>query len=118
MTPADPVWLIAEILASLGRFYSEARARRKERKKVEGLLPRELLFSDRVLFPLGMGPPRSEPQRLPDVVYAKVQSTLTEFSRRRDIKRTDRALAVGAFPPGDALRGAFPATEDHILRPV
>ena len=114
MTPADPIWLIAEILASLGRFYREARARREERKKVEGLLPRKSLMSPRALYLLGMGEPKVEPQQLPDNLYSRVQSSLTEFSRRRDMKRTDRAVATGAFASSDAIRWSIQGREVSV----
>jgi hypothetical protein len=96
MTPADPVWFVAEILASAARMMRERRRRRIERQRLDNLLPGVPGWAMHPLLGRLAGPPQREPERLPDLLYARVQAALVEFSRRRDILLTDRSAAAKA----------------------
>jgi hypothetical protein len=103
MTPADPIWLLAEILASVARMVREQRRRRAERRRMAALLPGGSVQLRRRLLAGLAGRPRREPEQLPDVLYSRVQAALMEFSRRRDMRLTDHRVARQAVAGERAL---------------
>jgi hypothetical protein len=103
MTPADPVWLLAEVLASVARMVRDHRKRRAERRRMAELLPGgSFLRPHRLLAGFAVRP-RIEPVQLPDILYSRVQAAMIEFSRRRDTLQTGRSVEGGLTPAVNGL---------------
>ena len=103
MIPTDPIWLLAEVAASLARVFREFREKRAERARVSGLLPPGQSPAYLAVANWLSPAVKPEPDRLPDPIYARVQASMLEFSRKRDMTRTDRSIPEGSFPGGDAV---------------
>jgi hypothetical protein len=115
MTPADPIWLLAEVLASVARMLREQRKQRAERRRVASLLPARPGWARHPVLARLAGPPRQEPEQLPDLLYARVQAALMDFARRRDVMWTDLARAAGAAPDERALNWQVVGREVTVM---
>jgi len=115
MTPAEPVWMVAEIVASAARMMRDQRRKRAERRRMAALLPARPGWAMHPLLAGFAGPPRREPEQLPDLLYARVQATLAEFSRRRDVLLTDRTVAARAVAGERALSWQIVGREVTVI---
>lgn len=90
MGPADPLWLLAELLSALARAWRTQRERATRKRllppgAITGLERNQTFAAHR--DGIGFGPAGHEPATLTDPIYARVQAAMLQFALRRSAAR-------------------------------